>query len=498
MRLMMIVPNYHCGGMEAVQGPLMNTGPLFAASAALKAGHQVSFLDCTAENLSLDDCMARIGRERPDIVGVAVRTHLANEALRIVRETRRRFPNVRTLLGGIHATFMYREMMDECPEIDLVIAGEAEVATGHLLDALEKGAPLACVPGLVWRDGAELRVNPGAGPLKDLDGNRPAYGLIPNWDLYRNHINGERSAVVQFSRGCVQKCRYCSQWKFWDTWRACSPQVFADEVSMLYHKHGVRYFLMADESPQADADAWKGLLDALIAKDLKDAVFGTCARAKDILRDRELLPRYAQAGFRLMLLGAEFTANKTLKTVNKEQRMEDTELAVRSIQDAGMIAMVDIMLGWNNREDEVKETLENLGGLCADYVCFFWTTPYPWTDSYKELMAEFGTAPAYDNWNFMTFFGKGIDQKKAERELVKFYVSYHFSPSRFFKGWFGGPLPRRKLYRQMFRLGVRKSLAQLFPRLSGLVAPKSGQVNAMHYCDPRHRWLSGSHMADEA
>jgi len=484
--------------MEAVQGPLMNIGPLFAASAALKAGHQVTFLDCTAEDLSIEDCLDRIGRESPDVIGVAARTHLVNEALRIVRHARSRFPKVRTLLGGIHATFMFREMLGECPEADFVITGEAEVATGQLLDALTKGAPLNGVPGLIWRDGAELRVNPPGGPLKDLDQHRPAYELIPNWDLYRNHINGERSAVVQFSRGCVQKCRYCSQWKFWDTWRACSPEVFADEIALLYHEHGVRYFLMADESPQAEAEVWSRLLDALISKGLKDAVFGTCARAKDILRDRELLARYAQAGFRLMLLGAEFTANKTLKTVNKEQRLEDTALAVKLIQDAGMIAMVDIMLGWNNREDEVVQTLENLGGLSADYVCFFWTTPYPWTDSYKELMAEFGTAPAYDNWNFMTFFGKGVDQKRAERELVKFYVRYHFSPSRFFKGWFSGPLPRRKLYRQMFWLGVRRSLVQLYPWLSALLAPKNSRVKAMHYCDPRHRWLAGSNMAGES
>lgn len=498
MRLMMIVPNYHCGGMEAVQGPLMNIGPLFAASAALKAGHQVSFLDCTAENLAIEDCMARIDREKPDIIGVAARTHLVNEALRIVRETRRRFPKVRTLLGGIHATFMYNEMLTDCPEADFVLAGEAEISTGLLLEALEKGTPLGEVPGLIWRDGAALKVNTPAGTIKNLDQYRPAYELIKDWDLYRNHINGERSAVVQFSRGCVQKCRYCSQWKFWDTWRACSPEVFAEEVARLYHDHGIRYFLMADESPQAEAEIWSKLLDALIAKGLKDAVFGTCARAKDILRDRELLPRYAQAGFRLMLLGAEFTANKTLKTVNKEQRLEDTALAVKSIQDAGMVAMVDIMLGWNNREDEVAETLENLGGLSADFVCFFWTTPYPWTDSYKELMTEFGSAPAYDNWNFMTFFGKGVDQKRVERELVKFYVRYHFSPSRFFKGWFGGPLPRRRLYRQMFRLGVRKSLSQLYPWLSAMVSPKRSQVKTMHYCNPSQRWLAGSNMAKES
>ncbi|MBL4615662.1 MAG: cobalamin-dependent protein [Magnetovibrio sp.] len=491
MKIMFVVPNYHCGGMEAIQGPLMNLGPLFAASGVIKAGHEAAFLDCTAERLDATACMERIEAWGPDVVGFAARTHLVNESGRMAKEVKRRFAGVKVLFGGIHATFMHQEIMDDHPAVDFILRGEAEVTTGMLMDALNAQAPLDSIPGLVWRQDGQITENPTADPMKELDSYRPAYHLIENWDLYRNHINGKRSAVVQFARGCVQKCRFCSQWKFWDTWRACSAQVFADEVESLYRDYGIRYFLMADEAPQADRETWEALLDALIAKNLEGAIFGTCARTKDIVRDHDIIDRYAKAGFVLMLLGAEFTANKTLKAANKEARTEHTINAISLIRGAGMIAMVDIMLGWNNDEGEVLETLDNLPALGADYVCFFWTTPYPWTTAFDELSNRYGASKDYDTHNFMTFLGDGVDQRKMERKLIGFYFLYHFNPLRLFGGWFRGPAPRRTMYRQMFTLGTRRCLAQMLPWLARFIEPRA-DVKMMHWCKQDTRWKSGT------
>ena len=360
-----------------------------------------------------------------------------------------------------------------------------------LLDALESDANLSSVPGLIWRQSGQIMENVPSKPMKELNSYRPAYHLVENWDLYRNHINGQRSAVVQFARGCVQKCRFCSQWKFWDTWRSCSPQVFADEVEALYRDHGIRYFLMADEAPQANRGMWEELLDALIAKKLDGAIFGTCARTKDIVRDHDIMDKYSKAGFVLMLLGAEFTANKTLKVAHKEARAEDTVNAISLIKGAGMIAMVDIMLGWNNEEAEVLETLENLPALDADYICFFWTTPYPWTGAYQELSSRYGISKDFDSHNFMSFLGDSVDQSKMERELVRFYFRYHFQPVRLLRGWLRAPTTRRTMYRQLFMLGARRSFAQSAPWLAQLLEPHS-EVKMMHWCKKDIRWKSGT------
>jgi anaerobic magnesium-protoporphyrin IX monomethyl ester cyclase len=153
MKTLLIVPNYHCGGMEAIQGPLMNIGPLFAASAAVKDGHQVKFLDLTIDNKKITDCIAEIEDFSPDIIGVTARTHLVNEAVRIIKIIKAMYPNVLTLMGGIHATFMFNEIMEQNDEVDFIIRHEAEESLALLLNAIETGSDLSSIPNLVWRNG---------------------------------------------------------------------------------------------------------------------------------------------------------------------------------------------------------------------------------------------------------------------------------------------------------------------------------------------------------
>lgn len=97
---------------------------------------------------------------------------------------------------------------------------------------------------------------------------------------------------------------------------------------MLYKECGIRYFLLADEAPQIDPELWEELLDELIERNLEGAYFGTCARVKDIQRDKNIMHKYKKAGFMLMLLGAEFTSNKTLNAVAKEQRFDEIKEAI--------------------------------------------------------------------------------------------------------------------------------------------------------------------------
>lgn len=86
-----------------------------------------------------------------------------------------------------------------------------------------------------------------------------------------------------------------------------------------------------------------------------------------------------------------------------------------------MIAMVDIILGWNNDKFEFFDTLKAVPNLNADFICYFWTTPYPWTKSYNELNKRFDLDKNYENYNFMTFFGDSFDQNSLEKEIIKFF-----------------------------------------------------------------------------
>ena len=476
MKVLLIIPNYHCGGMESVQGPLMNLGPLFIASAAIKSGHEVKYLDLTIDNIKYNEWSTILDNFSPDIIGVAARTHLISEAIRIIEFCKKRNPRLLTLLGGIHATFMYKQIMEEHKEVDFILRHEAEETFTFLLNTIEEEGNLSQVPNLVWRN-KEIVINQEEKNVVNVDKYRPAYEIVPDWNKYRNYFTKDLSAVVQFSRGCIQKCSYCSQWKFWDSWHSCSPKMFADEIEMLNQKYGIRYFLLADEAPQVDAE----LLDNLIGKKLEGIYLGTCARVKDVLRDKEILSKYKKAGFMLILFGAEFTSNKTLKDVSKEQRFEDIREAIQIVKENGMIAMVDIMLGWNDNEHEFLQTLKEVPKLNADYICFFWTTPYPWTKSFDELSKRYSLDGNYENYNFMTYFGKSCDQRVLEKKLIKFYFRYHFKIKHIYNGLFSGSKTRKRIYRGIYLQGLIRSTIQLFPFLNIFTFRKKAVVNNMYY-----------------
>ena len=48
-------------------------------------------------------------------------------------------PNALRVLGGIHATFMFRQVIEEAPQVDVIVRGEGEEVLVNLLRAYEAG-----------------------------------------------------------------------------------------------------------------------------------------------------------------------------------------------------------------------------------------------------------------------------------------------------------------------------------------------------------------------
>ena len=58
---------------------------------------------------------------KPDLVGItAVFSSCHSNAFFITNLVKTQNPNVKVLCGGIHATFAYKSMLEECPNLDLI------------------------------------------------------------------------------------------------------------------------------------------------------------------------------------------------------------------------------------------------------------------------------------------------------------------------------------------------------------------------------------------
>lgn len=102
---------------------------------------------------------ARLIELKPDVVGTTSITpsiYKAEEVLKIASEVA---PDSVRVLGGIHATFMYKQVLSEAPWIDVIVRGEGEEIFREVIRAIGSGDWPACrnnIKGLAFVDGELL------------------------------------------------------------------------------------------------------------------------------------------------------------------------------------------------------------------------------------------------------------------------------------------------------------------------------------------------------
>ncbi|MDE3122643.1 MAG: cobalamin-dependent protein, partial [Paracoccaceae bacterium] len=139
MRILFIHPNYHSGGAE-IAG---NWPPAWVAylSGALKAAgfDDIHFLDAMTNHLDEPAMRAKLAEIRPDVVGVTAITPSIYVAEAILKTAEEVVPDALRVLGGVHATFMYKQVLTEAPWVDVIVRGEGEEIVVALMRALVEG-----------------------------------------------------------------------------------------------------------------------------------------------------------------------------------------------------------------------------------------------------------------------------------------------------------------------------------------------------------------------
>ncbi len=115
MRIVLIHPNYHSGGAE-IAGNWPPAWAAYIAGALKTAGFDdVHFIDAMTNDLPDEVIAERLAALQPDVVGTTAITPSIYTAERLLEIARDTVPNALRVLGGIHATFMYQQVLTEAP-----------------------------------------------------------------------------------------------------------------------------------------------------------------------------------------------------------------------------------------------------------------------------------------------------------------------------------------------------------------------------------------------
>ncbi|MCS7096420.1 MAG: cobalamin-dependent protein, partial [Nitrososphaerota archaeon] len=187
--------------------PYMPIGLAYLAAVLEKAGHQVKVLDCAALSMSFQELKTRIVQFKPDIVGVTAMTPTVGSALKVASLVKEVSPSTLVVFGGVHPTFMDKEMLREVDHVDVIIRGEGEHTIIDLVSALEERRGLKGVLGITYREEGSIYRNPERPYIENLDDlPKPGFRHFP---LEKYRVFGRKILPVVSSRGCPFQCSFC-------------------------------------------------------------------------------------------------------------------------------------------------------------------------------------------------------------------------------------------------------------------------------------------------
>jgi len=384
-KILFITPPYHYGLVD-VLGCWIPLGFVYLAGAARKAGLRAEIYDAQAKQHGYPEIEARLRESRPDFVACSAITATVNEAVKTLELAKRALPDAVTILGGVHASFMYRELLEGSAAIGYVVIGEGEGTLGELLAVLEEGGDPGTVPGIAFRRGNEIVVTVRRPLLESLDALPAAWDLLDWPDYTYRVLPGSRLGSVSTSRGCDHDCIFCSQALFWgNSWRPRLPRQVVDELERLHTDYGVDLFQLTDEYPTRDRERWEAILDLLIAKGLPIQLLME-TRMPDLIRDRDILWKYRKAGVIHVSIGVEGREQERLDLMRKGMELDQAKLALELLRDHGIVSEVSFVLGFPDETPQsVAQTLKFAQSINPDNANFLALTPWPYTQLYQEL-----------------------------------------------------------------------------------------------------------------
>lgn len=427
-RVALITPPYHSGVVESA-GTWLNVGFVYIAGSLRAAGYEVDYYDAMSLWHKWPEIEARIRAFAPDVVATTSFTASIGHALELTALAKKINPEVVTVHGNVHATFCYDEILKaEHDTVDFVVRGEGEVTLVKLLDCLNQKGDPASVPGLsFWRDGAVVST-PKAAPIQDLDALPMAWDLV-EWPIYTYRAkNNARLAIVSSSRGCMEKCSFCSQQLFWErSWRARSAENFVAELELLRDSYGVEVAMLSDEIPTFDRERWVRILDLMIERKVGVKLLME-TRVDDILRDADIMGKYREAGVEHIYVGVEAGDQATLDLFNKNTKVEQSKAAIDIINNADIVSETSFVLGMpNDTPESIAATIELAKHYNPDMAFFLAIAPWPYAELYPELEPYVATRD-YRKYNLVepVIKPKAMTVEELERELgrasQKFYM----------------------------------------------------------------------------
>ncbi len=381
MNVLLINPN-----REQMPWPAVPVGLCTVASALAAAGHDVELLDLTFSKNPARATRGRVARRKPELVAVSIRNidncnfelpHFYLEDIRdsVIRVAREAAPAAKIVIGGSAVNVSPADCFAYL-EADYALVGEGEHAMVEFVAALEAGASLDSIKGLLERGKASDRMLPildtgrlgrgepprGRAIVHDLD-QAPRSETWRWVDLEKYAARGGPYSI-QTKRGCALKCSYCVYNNIeGHAYRLRSATSVADEIEHAVREHGVRQVDFVDSTFNLPLYHAREICEELARRALPVELSTMGLNPAGVTV--ELIQAMQRAGFKNVMCTPESASETTLKSLNKGFQKPALVRAAKALREAKMPTYWFFMLGAPGETmDTVRETLS----FCEEHI----------------------------------------------------------------------------------------------------------------------------------
>jgi len=316
-------------------------------------GHQVKLM--AMHNRDMRELAVSVVRNAPAVVGmsVAFQQRLADFRNLTLEIKRLGYPGT-IVWGGHIPTARGEEILNAYPQVDVVVRHDGEKTFRQLVEIVSTSAPgrkrnarLRQVEGLCFREEGRTYLTPPRAAVRDLD------SLLQPWRARRpaRHA-GLGYAPILGSRGCWQKCVFCSiqtyhRGREGPRVRLRSPEAVAGEMATLYHRDGVRIFSFHDENflLPTEKGTLKRLAELQQALDRRNVGrIGIAAKCRPDQLTRAVMKAAGRLGLVRVYMGIENGCQRGLDHLGRDTTVGVCRTALELVRQSPVFTRFNILL----------------------------------------------------------------------------------------------------------------------------------------------------------
>lgn len=278
----------------------------------------------------------------PHIAGLTLFYTNELASLYVAERIKSRNKNIKIIFGGPRC---YDELKNpyllKSSSIDAIVIGEGERTFNELADIFSVSNEFRDTRGaFVKKDGPvnKFEFRDEIEPLDKLP--------FPYFGDFELEKYKQFALPLLTSRGCIAKCAFCGETKYWNKFRFRTANNVFQEIKHDIDCYKVRDFFFNDSLINGNLSQLSELVN-LIIKDGLEINWGGYARVNKAMTP-ELFRRLKKAGCNYLSYGIESGSPKVLKSMKKGINLEDARLNLKDTADAGIEAHVNWIVGFPN------------------------------------------------------------------------------------------------------------------------------------------------------